>query len=328
MTLVLDIITTASVLFVVAAGLLAIFGVLKIINFAHGAWLTVGAYCAVLVAGLGWNPWLALPLAFLVGAVLGGITEMLIVRPLYRRPLDAILATWGLGIVLGQLITLWFGRDVQFTPNLLPGTVELFGFTYSGYRLFMILAALVIGGGLVVWALLGKDFRTPDGLLAGVGLGGVIAWMWWISGHLGFVPEHPETLESVYLATNSGRMESLTFTAPMAYLLDWLVHYSDTSKVLTLGVVTVVGVVVGSFIQALLSRSFRWEGFRDTQDTALHLAGAACMGVGGVTAMGCTVGQGLSGLSTLSLTSAIAVAGIMVGAVLGFRFQIWLLERE
>jgi branched-chain amino acid transport system permease protein len=147
MTLVLDIITTASVLFVVAAGLLAIFGVLKIINFAHGAWLTVGAYCAVLVAGLGWNPWLALPVAFLVGAVLGGITEVLIVRPLYRRPLDAILATWGLGIVLGQLITLWFGRDVQFTPNLLPGTVELFGFTYSAYRLFMILAALVIGGG-------------------------------------------------------------------------------------------------------------------------------------------------------------------------------------
>jgi uncharacterized protein len=191
-----------------------------------------------------------------------------------------------------------------------------------------LIAALVVGGGLVVWALLSKDFRTPDGLLAGIGLGGVIAGMWWISGHLGFVPEHPETLESVYLATNSGRMESLTFTAPMAYLLDWLIHYSDTSKVLTLGVVTVVGVVVGSFVQALLSRSFRWEGFRDTQDTALHLAGAAFMGVGGVTAMGCTVGQGLSGLSTLSLTSAIAVIGIMVGAVLGFRFQIWLLERE
>jgi hypothetical protein len=201
-------------------------------------------------------------------------------------------------------------------------------FSGLGAGLSGLIAALVIGGGLVVWALLGKDFRTPDGLLAGVGLGGVIAWMWWISGHPGFVPEHPETLESVYLATNSGRMESLTFTAPMAYLLDWLVHYSDTSKILTLGVVTVVGVVVGSFIQALLSRSFRWEGFRDTQDTALHLAGAACMGVGGVTAMGCTVGQGLSGLSTLSLTSAIAVAGIMVGAVLGFRFQIWLLERE
>ena len=89
----------------------------------------------------------------------------------------------------------------------------------------------------------------------------------------------------------------------------------------------VVGVVVGALACALFERSFRWEGFAGTQDTALHIVGAVCMGVGGVTALGCTVGQGLSGLSTLSLTSAIAVAGIMVGAVLGFRLQIWLLER-
>jgi uncharacterized protein len=188
--------------------------------------------------------------------------------------------------------------------------------------------ALVIGGGLVVWALMGEEFRTPRGLLAGFGLGGVITLAWWISGHLGFVAEHPETLDAVYLASISGRMESLTFTAPMAYTLDWLIHFSDTSKMLTLGVVSVVGVVLGSFVQAVGSRSFRWEGFRDTQDTALHLAGAVCMGVGGVTAMGCTVGQGLSGLSTLSLTSIIAVAAIVAGAWLGFRFQIWLLERE
>jgi hypothetical protein len=93
-------------------------------------------------------------------------------------------------------------------------------------------------------------------------------------------------------------------------------------------VVTVFGVVAGAFLQAQLKREFRWEGFRSTQDTALHMAGAVCMGIGGVTALGCTVGQGLSGLSTLSLTSMIAVAGIAAGAVLGLRFQIWLLERE
>ncbi|TYC52866.1 branched-chain amino acid ABC transporter permease [Rhodobacterales bacterium] len=145
--LILDILTTAAVLFIVSAGLLAIFGVLKIINFAHGAWLTIGAYCAVIVAGLGLNPWLALPLAFLVGGALGGVTEHFIVRPLYQRPLDAILATWGLGIVVGQLITLWFGRDVQFTPGLLSGTVDVFGISYSLYRLFALGAAVVIGLG-------------------------------------------------------------------------------------------------------------------------------------------------------------------------------------
>jgi hypothetical protein len=191
-----------------------------------------------------------------------------------------------------------------------------------------LLAALVVGGALVIWALAERDFRSFNHLFAGLGLGTVIAAMWWVSGHLGYVAEHPETLESVYLATNTGRMESLTFTAPMAYTLDWLILFSDTSKLLTVGVVTVMGVVVGAFAQALLERSFRWEGFRSTQDTALHLLGAACMGVGGVTALGCTVGQGLSGLSTLSLTSVIAVAGIAAGAVLGFRFQMWLLERE
>lgn len=147
MTLLLDIVTTASVLFIVSAGLLAIFGVLQIINFAHGAWLTLGAYCAVMTAGFGLNPWMALPIAFVIGGLIGGVTEYLVVRPLYSRPLDAILATWGLGIVVGQLITLGFGRDVQFMPNLLPGTVDVLGTDYSLYRLFAVLAALFIGVG-------------------------------------------------------------------------------------------------------------------------------------------------------------------------------------
>ncbi|MBX3610202.1 MAG: YeeE/YedE family protein [Hydrogenophaga sp.] len=190
-----------------------------------------------------------------------------------------------------------------------------------------LVCAAVVGLGLIAWALKSADFRTGNNLLAGIGIGLVITAMWWVSGHLGFLPEHPETLEPVYLGSNSGRMESLTFTAPMAYVLDWLIFFSDVSKVVTFGVITVVGVVLGSLACALFERSFRWEGFRDTQDTALHLVGAVCMGVGGVTALGCTVGQGLSGLSTLSITSAIAVAGIVGGAVLGFRFQLWLLDR-
>ena len=145
MLIVLDIVTTAAILFIVALGLLAIFGVLKIINFAHGAWLTIGGYCAVITARLGWSPWLALPLAFVIGAALGALAETLIIRPLYRRPLDAILATWGLGIVIGQLITLAFGRDVQLTPNLLSGTVALLGVDYSIYRLFALAAAVALG---------------------------------------------------------------------------------------------------------------------------------------------------------------------------------------
>jgi hypothetical protein len=191
-----------------------------------------------------------------------------------------------------------------------------------------LVAALVVGGALVIWALASRDFRNANNLLAGAGIGLTVAAMWWVSGRLGFVAEHPETLDAVFLGSNSGRMESLTFTAPMAYTIDWLIFFSDSSKVLTFGVVTVVGVVVGSLVSSLLDRSFRWEGFRSTQDTALHLVGGLLMGVGGVTALGCTIGQGLSGLSTLSLTSLLAVVGIVLGALLGFRFQMWLLERE
>ena len=103
--------------------------------------------------------------------------------------------------------------------------------------------------------------------------------------------------------------------------------FSDKSKVLTLGIVSVFGVVVGSAVVALVTRSFRWEGFGGTEDVANHLAGATLMGGGGVTAMGCTVGQGLSGVSTLALGSFIALAGIIGGAVLALRYQVWRLDR-
>lgn len=103
--------------------------------------------------------------------------------------------------------------------------------------------------------------------------------------------------------------------------------FSDKSKVLTLGVVAVLGVIAGSAACALATRSFRWEAFRGVEDTANHLVGAVLMGVGGVVAMGCTVGQGLSGVSTLSVGSVIALAAIVAGAVLALRYQMWRLER-
>ena len=183
--------------------------------------------------------------------------------------------------------------------------------------------ALLIGLGLITWALYGKDFRHFDNLLAGLGIGAVISAMWWVSGSLGYVIENPETLQEAFVATNSGRSEAMSFVAPVAYTLDWLMFFSDKSKVLTLGVVSVFGVVVGSAIYSLFSRKFRWEGFRDVQDTANHLLGATLMGVGGVSAMGCTVGQGLSGISTLSATSFVAVAAILMGCVGGLKYQIW-----
>ena len=147
--LLLDGVTTAAILFVVAAGLLIVFGVLKIINFAHGGFLTVGGYAALVATELGISPWLAAPLALLVGLVLGAVVELLVVRPLYSRPLDAILATWGLSIVVVQLITIAFGRGTNFVQSPVQGAVALLGTSYSLYRLLMLVVAAVLCGAMV-----------------------------------------------------------------------------------------------------------------------------------------------------------------------------------
>jgi uncharacterized protein len=192
---------------------------------------------------------------------------------------------------------------------------------------FAALLGIGLGGALVAWALRRPEGRTPDVLLAGIGLGALVTAMWWVSGRLGFVAEDPNTLQEAFLATNSQRMESFSFVAPFAYTLDWLILFSDKSRLLTVGIVSAAGVVVGSALYSVATRSVRWEGFRDAQDTANHLIGAALMGVGGVAALGCTIGQGLSGISTLSLTSFVALAAIVLGAVAALRFQIWRVER-
>jgi uncharacterized membrane protein YedE/YeeE len=187
---------------------------------------------------------------------------------------------------------------------------------------------LVIGGGLAAWVLSRAEGRTLDVLAGGIGIGAVIVGAWWVSGRLGFVPEHPQTLEPVFIATNSQRMEAFSFVAPLAYGIDWLLFFSDKSKLLTQGIVAAAGVVVGSALVALVGRSFRWEAFRGVEDTANHLIGAGLMGVGGVTALGCTIGQGLSGVSTLSVGSFIALVSILLGAVAALKWQVWRMERQ
>jgi urea transport system permease protein len=144
-TLALDIVSTAAILFIVSAGLLIVFGVMKIVNFAHGAFISLGAYAALIASRLG-MPWMvSLLAAFLAALAAGAIIEAMIVRRLYDRKLDAILATWGLGIVLGQLITLAFGRGVQFIATPVTGTAWLLGAEYSIYRLLLVGAAIVLG---------------------------------------------------------------------------------------------------------------------------------------------------------------------------------------
>jgi uncharacterized protein len=216
-------------------------------------------------------------------------------------------------------------QDFAAQANLTSWAAQAFAAQASTAGLVL---ALAIGGALVAWALAGRDFLRGTNLLAGAGVGAAVVAMWWVSGHMGHIAEHPETLQETFLATNSTRAEALSFVSPIAYTLDWLMFYSDRNKLLSVGIVSVFGVIAGSAAVALARRSFRWEGFGGTGDLAHHLGGAVLMGVGGVTAMGCSIGQGVSGVSTLSATSFVAVFAMIAGAVAGLKYQLWRLERE
>jgi len=208
----------------------------------------------------------------------------------------------------------------QDLPSILSAS---FGIAKESLRSIL---ALIIGGAFIGFAVLKKSFWNAENLLAGIGVGVGITAIWWVSGHYAHLIEDPNTLQEAFLVTNSGRMESLSFVAPYAFALDWMMFTSDKSKVLTIGIVAVIGMILGSAISSILSKNFRWESFRGVEDTTNHLVGAALMGFGGVTAVGCTVGQGLSGLSTLALNSFIAFPGFILGAYIGLQYLQWRLS--
>jgi len=162
--------------------------------------------------------------------------------------------------------------------------------------------------------------RQPRLIVGGIVIGLLVVAGWITTGNIGFIEEDPNTLEARFLATNTRGIESLTFVAPLAYWLDLMMFWSDTSRGWTFSIATVCGVVLGALIHAISSKTFRWEGFVDRADLARHLVGAALMGVGGVTAFGCTIGQGITGLSLLALGSVVATAAIIAGGWLGLRW--------
>ena len=154
--LILNALTLISILMLVGLGLAIIFGLMNVINLAHGEFVTIGAYTLALVQSLGGSYWLALVLAPFVGAAAGYVIERLMIRSLYAKPIATILATWGLSLVLQQLIQLSFGAAPQRVAGPFEGSVDLLGATYPAYRLFLIVAAMSI---VVGCALLFKKTR-------------------------------------------------------------------------------------------------------------------------------------------------------------------------
>jgi len=185
----------------------------------------------------------------------------------------------------------------------LPAVLEEIGPPEVAARGFPV---ALIAGGLVWWCLKDAAFRRSAGyLFGGLIIGLLIPAGWTASAILGADPFDPVP------------PTSFSFAAPIGGALIYLMTFTGAS--LSFGVAAVAGTLAGAFAAAALRREVRIEGFADTGDLRRHLAGAALMGTGGVLALGCTVGQGLTGLSTLSLSAPLALAAIAAGGVLGLK---------
>jgi len=155
-------ISLASIFFIAALGLTIIYGTMGVINMAHGEFIMLGAYTTyVFQAFLGVPFLLCLPLAFIVLAVIGLVIERGIIRTLYQRPLDTLLATWGLSLILIQGIRLIFGGEPKYVgvPSWLDFQIEANFIHLSGVRLFIIIFAIIIGA--VTWFLM---YKTTTGI--------------------------------------------------------------------------------------------------------------------------------------------------------------------
>jgi hypothetical protein len=269
-------------------------------GFLFGVGMTLGSGCGsktLIRVGAG-------NLKSLVAYVFLGIAAYMTLRGLF--------GAFRVGVLERAALTLPAGQDL---PSLL-------GLNRA------VLAAL-IGGALLAFVYADRGFRASlDHTLGGAVTGLVVVGGWYVSGSIGHLAEDPNTLQEVFVATNTGRMESFSFVSPLAFTLEYLMFWTDKSRIVTYGIASAAGVIAGSAAYALATRSFRWEGFRDAEDTANHIVGGLLMGFGGITALGCTVGQGITGISTLALGSILTFVAIIAGAAAAMKYQAWRIERQ
>ncbi len=171
----------------------------------------------------------------------------------------------------------------------------------------------LLGGGLIVYAFAAKSFRRSfDNILAGIAIGLIIPAGWYITGVIGFDDFDPV------------RMESYTFIAPAGESLMYLMTF--TGSTINFGIAAVFGVILGSFLFVVATGRFRLETFTDRDDMIRHIIGGITMGFGGVLALGCTIGQGVTGMSTLALGSLLSLISIIFGSALAMKVQYYRLD--
>ena len=271
-----------------------------------------------LTPDFGWLGAIAGGLAFGFGMALCGTCGYGILVRLGGGDLRAFLTFVVLGIfaymTLRGLTGVWREALVEPTnidlqavgsQSLIDATAWLSGAAPEGWL-------RPVGAGLVVLGLAAYCFRdeafrsSSRDVTAGLLVGGCVGLGWLVTGVVGFDAFEPAPLES------------FSFVAPLGESLVYLMTFSGST--ISFGIASVGGVIAGAYLVALAKGEFRIEGFEGGRDMLRYILGGALMGVGGVLALGCTVGQGISGMSTLSLSAPLALASIVLGASFGLRY--------
>jgi len=194
----------------------------------------------------------------------------------------------------------------------LPALLTTLG---SSENLARMLAALMLSVALLIFAFAHAPFRRAWGqIAAGVAVGLLVTAGWFATGYLGADDFNPAAVTS------------LTFISPIADTVQYAML--STGLTLNFGIAMVGGVFAGSLVTALVTQRFYWEGYTSPRHMLRSIGGAALMGSGGAMALGCSVGQGLTGLSTLAFSSFVAAAGILLGSAAGLRGLLRVLPLE
>jgi len=186
-------------------------------------------------------------------------------------------------------------------------------FTGMPFEYAWVGVSMLIGLGTVFYAFKDKTFRGSfDNILAGITIGLLIAGAWYVTGVIGNDDFEPVPIESI------------SFISPVGNAINYLMTY--TGSAIGFGIAVVFGMIFGSFVFAVLSRNFRIETFNNRGDMINHLIAGVLMGFGGVLSLGCTIGQGVSGMSTLALGSLITLLSIVAGSALTIKMQYYMID--
>lgn len=193
------------------------------------------------------------------------------------------------------------GFENQRIDTLLAGLTGMEATTAN------LVAVIVIAGGILAWCFLDKGFRSSlVHVSAGLVVGLCVLAGWALTG-LAFDE-----------FADSPTVESLSYVRPTGDTLDYLMNFTAYGAP-GFTIVTLLGALLGAFLSAITSKSFAFATFTDTADTLRNLMGAMLMGIGGVTALGCTIGQSVTGFSTLALGSLITFVFIVIGGFIAMK---------